>query len=547
MDLTTLKTLNGVDLHGTGNITYDTTLSDSSTNAVQNKVLKGYIDDFSTRLSVLEESIIADETLNYTYLSQSAIPTNSNTYPILESAGIDNTDIKGHSFVYNQLVQNPYGTINAGGSSTTAKAVQVIAGHKYFLIHRVSRASQGNQSDYQTFLRFAGSTTDYGYNAIEFAIRTYNTSGTLGIGYQTYSSFAGTVNYEWYVIDLTQSGIDSATTSGDVIALLRQNGINPYEYNSYNVGKINDSKPTALISHGFNVWDEEWEVGYINDSGVKTSANNTIRSKNYMKVIPNAEYYVRVGDIGGPKICFYANNNESSFISFQWKANGTITAPANAKYFKITTNTTYGGTYRNDICINLSNASLNGTYRPYKAPITYSLDVPVLRSTSSVQDNNIKANVGTVTFDGSEDEGWAMHGDASYKNFRWTNNPIQNLVKKPTSNSVAFNGLCNNLSIIDYNSRRTVGYANISIDTDGYIGIVVTASSVTDLTTFKTWLSNNNVILNYELATPTDQPTITLPENIDFEKGGSLEITYDSTAPTPSDFDFEVAVYKPIQ
>lgn len=56
----------------------------------------------------------------------------------------------------------------------------------------------------------------------------------------------------------------------------------------------------------------------------------------------------------------------------------------------------------------------------------------------------------------------------------------------------------------------------------------------------------NNVILNYELATPTEQ-SATLPTDIEIEKGGSLEVVYDNGYTTPADFVFDCAVYKPLE
>ena len=99
---------------------------------------------------------------------------------------------------------------------------------------------------------------------------------------------------------------------------------------------------------------------------------------------------------------------------------------------------------------------------------------------------------------------------------------------------------------------KAVGVGTASLSADKTITtystqslILIRDDSYTDAATFKSAMSG--VYLVYELATPTDQPSITLPENIEFEKGGSLEVTYDETAPTPADFDFEVAVYKPIE
>jgi hypothetical protein len=46
-------------------------------------------------------------------------------------------------------------------------------------------------------------------------------------------------------------------------------------------------------------------------------------------------------------------------------SNNTFTFPSNAWYFKFYMTAAYGTTYNNDICINISDASLNGQYKPY--------------------------------------------------------------------------------------------------------------------------------------------------------------------------------------
>lgn len=371
---TNIKSINNTSLLGSGNIDYDSALSDSSTNAVQNKILKGYLDDIGNRLAVLEESIIADDSLNYTYLSDSSIPTNANTYPIIESAGMDNTNIKGNSFVYNQLVD------------TNTTEVATITGHKY--LTRIS-----------------------GTNSLVTA-----TSG------QTFSVTGGVD----CVYDLTQSNLDSVSTVDEAIAELLKRGINVYEYNPYSTGEIRNSKPTALIS--------------------KDTNDNVLG--------------------------------------------------------------------------------------------TYPLSLPVLRSAGSVQDDTKKVNVGVVNLGSLS---WTYVTSGTYPRFV----ALLSQAKHPTNINSLPNIICSKYVTATHNDLSNNGVDKAVTLQVGGDYLWVADSAYTDAATFKSAMSS--VTLNYELATPTDQPAITLPENIEFEKGGSLEVTYDSTAPTPADFDFEVAVYKPIQ
>ena len=62
---------------------------------------------------------------------------------------------------------------------------------------------------------------------------------------------------------------------------------------------------------GTNVWDEEWEVGTINDSGNNYPSDSRIRSKNHIPVMPNTTYYLYVGRTvtsNNYRIYFYDKN-----------------------------------------------------------------------------------------------------------------------------------------------------------------------------------------------------------------------------------------------
>lgn len=553
---TNIKTINNTTLLGSGNYAFDSELSDSSTNAVQNKVLKGYLDDISTRLATLEESIIDDETLAYTYLQQSAIPTIVSSYPIIESAGMDNTDIKGHSFVYNQqykitqdntntqdglscamsIANNTFtfnGTTTAGsyyeGTYRFPVPQAMVSGHKYLVF---SKAISGYSTG-QIRFRFTALGTQDIDQTTPYILTATSNSKRVDYYYNNGLTFTNYV-VKLYCFDLTQSGIDSATTADEAIALLQQNGINPYEYNDYSAGKINDSKPTAIVSHWFNIWDEEWELGAINLSSGALIYGTSIRSKNYIRAIGGSTIYLcSTNSVAfGLYVVEYDENNNYVYGSSDNRKNTILTLKPNTKFIKFYCSNAYGTTYNHDICINLSNASLNGTYRPYKAPIAYQLNVPILRSVGSVQDDVKKVNVDMVDLGALSD--WTYSNNAK----GWISTEISSLIKLPVNAQTKANAICSNYNNVslEYLYAEETRSGNIAVATSGNL-LVNNGSTTTQPTG----------ILNFELATPIDQPAITLPENIEFEKGGSLEVIYDSTNKTPSDFDFEVAVYKPIQ
>lgn len=139
-------------------------------------------------------------------------------------------------------------------------------------------------------------------------------------------------------------------------------------------GTIIHALATAVKQDGFNVWDEEWEKGYWNvNTGQSVYDVNYIRCKNFIEIIPNTTYC-----LGNNTTSIASRNNEVLYFDENQNiigydnvlGNSTFTTPLNCAYIKFYMNLNYGGTYNNDICINISNQDLNGTYKPYKASIT---------------------------------------------------------------------------------------------------------------------------------------------------------------------------------
>jgi hypothetical protein len=118
---------------------------------------------------------------------------------------------------------------------------------------------------------------------------------------------------------------------------------------------------------GYNVWDEEWEVGgYAGSTGAAWDTNTRIRSKttNYISVLPNTTYYVKMpsGTNMYLDIMFY--NADKTFISrTNPNAGTTFTTPSDAQFMRFASSAAYGTTYNHDISINYP--STDHDYHPY--------------------------------------------------------------------------------------------------------------------------------------------------------------------------------------
>lgn len=119
-----------------------------------------------------------------------------------------------------------------------------------------------------------------------------------------------------------------------------------------------------------NIWDEEWEVGSISNTTGENEANNSvIRSKNYINVVPNETYYFKTANV---QLFYYLYDEKKNFLGVTSSViNGTLTIPPLCHYIRFRMSSVYGTTYNHDICINISDVAINGTYYPYFEGLKY--------------------------------------------------------------------------------------------------------------------------------------------------------------------------------
>ena len=125
------------------------------------------------------------------------------------------------------------------------------------------------------------------------------------------------------------------------------------KYNAYNAGELISVKTSKHITVGFNQWDEQWE--YV---------NSRVTSKNYIPVVPDTVYY-----FGNTKLydveMFDTSKNSLGNPTYTGVAGGFLfTTASNCAFIKFSVANSYGTTYLNDICINIS-CDLDGQYEHY--------------------------------------------------------------------------------------------------------------------------------------------------------------------------------------
>lgn len=309
-----------------------------------------------------------------------------------------------------------------------------------------------------------------------------------------------------YIYSLEQA------TAGAGIAYFRN--LFPKSYYAYNAGTLMSVNTSSHDTVGFNQWDEEWEKGSITDNGVYVNTD-TIRSKNFNRVKPNTEYYISNpnGALSSQfRACFFDENK--TFISRTPNTVNTFTTPSNCHYFKLTGANAYGATYHNDICVNISDASKNGTYEPY-IKHTYPLDSDLtLRGIPKLDANNNLYYDGDVyESDGSVTRRYGVVDlgtlDWSYYNGVFYANIPGKAYKNTTKDCFCAKYVVAETNAVNVNDASTImadkqlcGFRRSSGTSENSY-IYAEDSAYTDAQAFTTAM--NGVYLVYELATPTTE------------------------------------------
>lgn len=358
-------------------------------------------------------------------------------------------------------------------------------------------------------------------------------------------SFVGkaneTVNFEIadiQLVDLTQMfGVgNEPSTVEEVEAIIGT------DYIEYNTGEIVNAVVDSVDSVGFNLWDEEWELGDIAfGTGSNVSSSSWIRSKNYSKIIGNTLYALTLTK--NIYVFLYDKNNQ--YIGrttglIQVASRREISIPSGACYFRLSQELT---TYNNDICINVSNEALNGTYKPYMTPDSKTIPdevkaLPLYGASAGNVYNEIDwVNKKYIQRVGSVDLGdldWSTVGQAFYSS------ALVGIVKERPTNA-GFD----NITSSRFNAETYTNVINGLVDRGALIvwtestahgRLYIRDSAYSTTTEFKTAM--DGVLFYYELATPiiTDISDILTDDNyLTVESGGTLTFTQsDLELPIPN-------------
>ena len=284
-----LKTLNGESLLGSGDITYDTFLSPTSTNAVQNKVVNSTISELSYQLAMVRENLFQTvlSEIDYTedfatlYPIPDTLSDTDGTHRVLFSE-TQLKEVEGNSFAYNQFCNNATAsqtingvtftnngdgsyTVNGTASANTYKSVQppmtVLANHKYL----IKGAPSG--SNYETYALVDTYSGTGGYIGEDGKIITTSSDKVFQLG--IYVKEGVTVNNKVFranFFDLTLMGLDSVSTVEEARTELLKRGIDIDQYNPYSEGEIRNTTASGVKVKYYNLLNINSTKGTLNGS-----------------------------------------------------------------------------------------------------------------------------------------------------------------------------------------------------------------------------------------------------------------------------------------
>ena len=265
----TIDSSTGV-LNATGtSITIDTTMSDSSTNAVQNKVIKGYVD---SAITALPEPMIFKGSLGtggtITTLPAASSSNEGFTYKVItagtyasQSAKIGDTFISdGSSWILIPSGDEPSGTVTSVGVSNATNGGLTISGSPITSSGSITvghsnvlTSAQTTEAVYPIKIDKNGHISSYGSAVTIPTVPSSTGSGTTGISIADHST---TTIYGVSSSTTSVTGVDGSTSIYGV-----KSGTNSTTTASHVVSGGNGSAPTLGTA--------------ITVRGVKTGTNST--------------------------------------------------------------------------------------------------------------------------------------------------------------------------------------------------------------------------------------------------------------------------------
>lgn len=354
----------------------------------------------------------------------------------------------------------------------------------------------------ETYTLFCNNTSLPLY--MQFTYKDTNNT-TRALGYMQFST--GKVTFTIpndfnYINDFQLYVNGTATTVNGTFNIWVESGtVSSSSWEPYsNVCPITPYSQMTITKSGVNLWNGGAESGWIDNNGADSPNADRCRSS-YISIVGGLSYYFVCGGFSW-RIYFYDRSH--NFISYigTYTANRTITAPDNACYLRFALITTEPS----GVSVNYPSTKTDAILPKNIQIIVDSFGRSVYGG-SRASDGTLSETWESKTFNGSDGENWSAGAVGTYRRtFMSTglklttcldNLKCDRIEPSNTSENVDRGMTCRSTS---YSSNRF------------YIFVPLTFTEITDLTSFKTWLSNNPVQVCYPPTTPNEYALDPLPE-----------------------------------
>lgn len=305
-------------------------------------------------------------------------------------------------------------------------------------------------------------------------------------------------NYSLYVDGNIYATTGSTSIPSGTVAIIKNiqvvKGTQQHSYIPY--GKYG----VEIKNTGKNLFSSEMELGTINSSGVPSSNNNAIRTKDFIEVLPNTQYTIKNNfDYDNNR---YEYDENLQFIKSSLIAGNpqTFTTDERTKYVKFRTT---AGNVENDLTSKwqLEKGNQATTYEAYKSNSQlYILDEPVrgiddYKDLLYIQNGMlyVERKIKRIILNGGENEDWKVQTSKTNSTYF----QLKDVVFVPVAASALPPALCSHFIANTGNILNAQDVEGFTFNTSGYLRISVFNTTASTVNGLKTWLSNNNIEVVY--------------------------------------------------
>lgn len=257
----------------------------------------------------------------------------------------------------------------------------------------------------------------------------------------------------------------------------------------------------VLKTQGKNLFNTTLTPGGIDSTtGEYNNSSDRVRTNDFIEV---SDVISITRSVANGLLTIFQYNSNKNFISSKAVISGetltgTTSLDANTRYIHIVDKT-------NDVnsFIQVEQNSTATSYEPFKSKIL-SIDgeyrgIGDVCDTVDCMTGEVVERIGEIVLDGSEN--WVIENPLSNDEYIYFKLNDPNTVKSNVPTTTVVNVLTDKLKISSY-AKETSTKSNSYFQawTSHFIGISRTELSTQDVVSFKKWLSNNNILIQYPLS-----------------------------------------------